>query len=243
MWIYDFNSIDIILKKRPKAISQIKLVSGKDSDRIQIIESLAKSNDIQTEWINKDDLVKYLPTTANKNTRMLANISEKPIVDKNILKKLNKESSLILTLDQITDSRNFGAIIRSAVALGVDKIIIQDLKSPPLTPEVYNTSAGTVELIDIISVANISQIMKTLQDQGYWIYGYDLEGKDTIYKTEFSPKSAFVLGSEQLGMRDLVKKSCDFLLNIPMQNDVDSLNVSVSAGIAMYEFTRQQVKI
>lgn len=239
MWIYDFNSIDIILKNRPKTISQIKLIRGKISDRTQIIETQAKNKNIKIDWINKDDLVKYLPSSANKNTRMLANIEAKELVDKNILKKLEKSPSLILILDQITDSRNFGAIIRSAVALGVDKIIIQDLKSPPITPEVYNTSAGNVELIDIISVTNLSQTMQVLQKQGYWIYGYDLDGKDTIYTTEFSPKSVFVLGSEQLGMRDLVKKSCDFLLNIPMHNGVDSLNVSVSAGIAMYEFTRQ----
>ena len=239
MWIYDFNSINIILETRPQDISEILFLHGHHTDRITKIENLANQKQVLINWKQKEDFTELIPNTANKNTRILANIKEKSLEDEKTLKKLNNEKSLILILDQITDSRNFGAIIRSASAFGVDKIIIQKLKSPTITPEVYNTSAGTLELIDIVAVTNISKSISLLQNIGYWIYGYDLKTDKTIYQTEFSPKSAFVLGNEQLGMRELVQKSCDFLVKIPMKNNVNSLNVSVSAGIAVFEYSRQ----
>ena len=141
----------------------------------------------------------------------------------------------MLILDQILDPHNLGAIIRTAVAFGVENIIITSYNSVKDTPVVAKTSVGLNEIVNLIEVVNLNNAIKDLKKIGYFIIGLDGEAKIEINKITDNKNLALVLGNEGRGIRDLVKKNCDELVKIPMSNAVESLNVSVASAIAIYE--------
>ena len=144
----------------------------------------------------------------------------------------------MLILDQILDPYNLGAIIRTAVAFGIEKIIITTYNSVKDTPIVAKSSAGLNEFVDLIEVVNLNNAIKDLKKVGYFIIGLAGEAKMTIDKIEDSSNLALVLGNEGKGIRELVKKNCDELVKIPMEDCAESLNVSVASAIAIYELWR-----
>ena len=144
----------------------------------------------------------------------------------------------LLILDQVLDPHNLGAIIRTAVAFGVEKIIITSYNSVKDTPIVAKSSAGLNEFVDLIEVINLNNAIKDLKKAGYFIIGLAGEAKMTIDKIEDSSNLALVLGNEGKGIRELVKKNCDELVKIPMEDCAESLNVSVASAIAIYELWR-----
>ena len=153
------------------------------------------------------------------------------------LKEINKEYPLIVILDHIEDPHNFGAIIRSCEAFGVDAIIIPNDRSVDITSTVVKVSVGTIEKMKIVKVVNINGAIKTLKEYGYWIVGTDMEGipyTDIDYKT----KIAIVIGNEGKGISRLVSENCDYLAKIPMKGTVNSLNASVACGIFLSEINR-----
>jgi 23S rRNA (guanosine2251-2'-O)-methyltransferase len=151
----------------------------------------------------------------------------------------------VLVLDHIMDVSNIGAMIRSAVGMGVDAIIVAELNQAPITSAVFKTSAGTVGRIPIIQVGNINQCIETLKESKFWIVGlssHTVEGKvsDKLWKYSFDAHTAVIIGNEGDGVRAKTLEHCDSVLQIPMHNDVESLNASVTAGIVCYEIMRQR---
>lgn len=144
----------------------------------------------------------------------------------------------LLILDQILDPHNLGAIIRTAVAFGIEKIIVTSYNSVKDTPVVSKASVGLNEFVDLIEVVNLNNAIKELKNIGYFIIGLAGEAKTTIDKIEDSSNLALVLGNEGKGIRELVKKNCDELVKIPMEDCAESLNVSVASAIAIYELWR-----
>ncbi|MGB9790400.1 MAG: 23S rRNA (guanosine(2251)-2'-O)-methyltransferase RlmB [Thermotoga caldifontis] len=148
------------------------------------------------------------------------------------------EGELVVILDHITDPHNMGAICRTAVAAGASAIVVPKDRSVKVTPAVVKVSAGTVLRIPVVVVTNIVRTMEQLKERGYWIYGADMEGK-SVYDEEFEPPVAVVFGNEGEGLSRLVRENCDGLIAVPMYSDIDSLNVSVSAGIILFEIARK----
>lgn len=144
-----------------------------------------------------------------------------------------KEQPLVLLLDEIEDPQNFGAIIRSADAFGVDGIIIKNNNQVSLNWTVAKVSTGAIEYVKVAQVSNLSNAIKTLKDNGYWIYAADGVAKDSYQKVDYSGAVALVVGSEGRGISPLVMKNSDFIVKIPMSGHVNSLNVSVSTGILL----------
>ena len=144
-----------------------------------------------------------------------------------------KEQPLILLLDEIEDPQNFGAIIRSADAFGVDGIVIKNNNQVPLNWTVAKVSTGAIEYVKIAQVSNLSNAIKTLKENGYWIYAADGAAKDSYEKMNYDGAVALIVGSEGRGISPLVMKNSDFLIKIPMSGHVNSLNVSVSTGILL----------
>jgi|AntRauTorckE6833_2_1112554.scaffolds.fasta_scaffold00410_8 23S rRNA (guanosine2251-2'-O)-methyltransferase len=142
---------------------------------------------------------------------------------------------LFLMLDSITDPHNMGAIIRSAEAFGVSGIIFPKDRSATINATAVKVSTGAIEHIDLIQVVNLHQTMRTLKDQNIWVIGLDLDAESTLEDVYVDTDLCLVLGNEGKGMRPLVKKTCDTLVKIPMNGKVNSLNVSVSAGVALYD--------
>lgn len=147
------------------------------------------------------------------------------------------DSALVLALDEITDPHNLGAILRSADQFSASLIIVPSRHSASANETVIRISSGAAQYITMATVNNLARELDVLKDYGFWVYGADMSG-DNSYTTKFSDRSVIVMGSEGSGMRSLVKAKCDHIVSIPMTGHIDSLNVSVAAGILMYEFRR-----
>jgi len=153
--------------------------------------------------------------------------------------QLTGETALVVLLDGVTDPQNYGAILRSADQFGADLVVLPARRSASDTPAVSASSAGAVAWVPHTVVPNLTRALGVLKDQGFWIYGADSAGTP-VHKTNLKGRVALVLGSEGKGLSRLVKETCDHVIAIPTRGKLDSLNVSVSAGILLYEVRRQQ---
>jgi 23S rRNA (guanosine2251-2'-O)-methyltransferase len=144
----------------------------------------------------------------------------------------------LLMLDQISDPHNVGAIIRSAAAFGVKKIIFCEHQAPKENATIAKSSAGTLELVDLYCVTNLNNLIEKLKKIGYWCAGLAGEGKVELSKLKEYKNIALIVGSEGSGMRDLVKKNCDLLVKIKIDEEVESLNASVATSIALFELSK-----
>lgn len=153
---------------------------------------------------------------------------------------IKSDSSFIVILDHIEDPHNLGAIIRTSEAAGVDAIIIPKDRQVQVNSTVMKTSAGALNNMKVVSVSNLVQSIEKLKENGFWIVGTALE--DSVdYKTiDYSGKIALVIGNEGKGISRLVRESCDFVANIPMYGEINSLNASVASGIMIYEVVRNR---
>jgi 23S rRNA (guanosine2251-2'-O)-methyltransferase len=145
----------------------------------------------------------------------------------------------VLILDEITDPRNFGALLRCADGAGVPHVVITKDRSTGVTPTVIKASAGAAYHVNIYRVTNLRQTMKQLKDRGFWLVGLEAGAPTSIYDRSYPERLGVVLGSEGRGMRALVRQECDFLVSIPMFGKIDSLNVAVAGAVFLYEVRRQ----
>ena len=152
-----------------------------------------------------------------------------------ILEDAKRKEQQPFILDEIEDPHNLGSIIRTAELCGVHGIIIPKRRNVGVTSTVYKCSAGAIEHMKIAKVTNINATIDMLKEQGIWIYGADIDGKDYSYNTDFSGPCALIIGSEGKGISSLTLKKCDLLVKIPMIGKINSLNASVAGGIMMYE--------
>ena len=157
-----------------------------------------------------------------------------------LLKQLETmENAVVMILDQITDPHNIGAILRSAVAFDAVAIIVPDAGTPEETGTLAKSASGALELIPYIRVANLSRVMEKLKKIGFWCIGLDGYAEQSISKTKLPKKCAFIMGAEGDGMRRLTHENCDYCVKLPMNPDIESLNVSNAAALTLYEFRRQ----
>lgn len=153
---------------------------------------------------------------------------------------IDNDASFVVILDHIEDPHNFGAIIRTCEAAGVDAIIIPRDRQVQINSTVMKTSVGTLDSVNIVSVVNIVNTIKTLKDNGFWVVGTALEDSVDYRDINYEGKIALVIGNEGSGMSRLVKKSCDYIAKIPMYGTTNSLNASVATGIMIYEVIRNR---
>ncbi len=152
---------------------------------------------------------------------------------------ISNDESLIIMLDHIEDPHNFGAIIRTCEAAGVDGIIIPADRSCDVNATAIKTSVGTTEKVKIVKVTNLNNTIKLLKDKGYWVYGTDMDGTDYT-KLDYKGKTCIICGNEGFGMSKLVRENCDFIASIPMKGEVNSLNASVATAIVLFEAVKQR---
>jgi 23S rRNA (guanosine2251-2'-O)-methyltransferase len=156
------------------------------------------------------------------------------------LEDIVERGGLLVVLDGIEDPHNLGAIVRTAHAVGATAVVIPERRAAGLTDTVAKAAAGALEYLPIVRVTNINRTLEELKECEYWIYGLDERG-DTMYDAvNYGHKAAIVLGGEGHGLHELTKKKCDVLLRIPMAGAVASLNVSVAAGIVMFEWRKRR---
>ena len=157
------------------------------------------------------------------------------------ISKKRNEKPFILILDGVEDPRNLGAIIRTAEGAGVHGIIIPKHRSTGLTDVVARTSSGAIEYVPVAKVTNIAQTIDGLKERGVWVYGVDMDGEKSYDKLSYSEPLAIVIGGEGKGIRSLVRKACDETVRIPLHGKVSSLNVSVAAGVVLFEIAKHRM--
>ena len=149
-------------------------------------------------------------------------------------------SQLVVVLDGVEDPHNLGAIIRTAHAAGAGAVIIPERRAAGVTDVVAKAAAGALEYLPITRVTNINRALEELKEKGYWIYGLDERGAETYDQADYAAPTAFVLGGEGKGLHEQVRKHCDMLVRIPMAGKISSLNVSVAAGVVLFEWKRRR---
>ncbi|MEE7567767.1 23S rRNA (guanosine(2251)-2'-O)-methyltransferase RlmB, partial [Xanthomonas sp. Kuri4-3] len=148
--------------------------------------------------------------------------------------------ALLLVLDGVQDPHNLGACLRSAAAAGATAVVIPKDKSATVNATVRKTSAGAADRIPVVAVTNLARCLRDLQKQGVWIYGLAGEAEASLYSVDLRGNVALVLGGEADGLRRLTREHCDGLVKIPMPGEIESLNVSVAAGVTVFEAVRQR---
>jgi 23S rRNA (guanosine2251-2'-O)-methyltransferase len=154
---------------------------------------------------------------------------------------VKRDADLLLILDGIVDPRNLGALLRTAEAVGVGGVILPQRRSASLSPLVEKAAAGAVAYLPICQVENLARALVILREAGYWLVGLAPDTRRTLYELDLSGKIALLVGGEEKGLRSLTRRHCDFLVSLPMLGKIESLNVSVAGGIALYEFLRRRL--
>ena len=229
MLVFGKNVVIEILKNNKKIY---KAYVYKHFNDEEIISELQNKN-IPIEYRDKNQL-EYL---ANGNHQGI--IVDIPDFKYNQLDDIMSENSLIVILDHIEDPHNFGAIIRTCEAAGVNGIIIPKDRSVEVNSTVMKTSAGALENMKIVQVTNLNATIKELKENGFWFVGTDMEGTD-YSQIDYRGKMGIIIGNEGKGISRLVKDNCDFIASIPMNGSINSLNASVAAGIIVFEAAKQR---
>lgn len=216
---------------------KIKKVILQNGFNEQSIINDIESKNIPIEYIEKRQIDRL--ESGNHQGIILVIDDYKYIDEKDMLNNLG-DNPFIVILDHLEDPHNFGAIIRTCEAAGVDYIIIPKNRSVSVNSTVMKVSTGALDNVKIACVTNLNNTIKKLQEKGVWIVGTDMEDSEPYDKIDYKTPTALIIGSEGFGMSDLVKKNCDFIARIPMNGKVNSLNASVAAGIMIYEVIRQR---
>ena len=224
-----------------KDINKILITKGEKHGSINKIIAIAKERKIIISELERSKLNQIAQTENNQGVIAIVPPYDYCEVE-DILEvaKKRQEEAFILILDGIEDPHNLGSIIRTAETAGVHGIIIPKRRACGVNSTVSKVSAGAVQHMKIARVNNINETIKFLKQNDIWICGTDGQAKTYYFQQDFKMPRAIVIGSEGYGMSRLVKENCDFLVKIPMKGKITSLNASVSAGIVMYEATRQR---
>ena len=231
------------LLESDRDINKIFISDGEKHGSINKIIALAKERKVIINEISKTKLNQMAQTENNQGVIAIVppfNYCE--IEDILEVAKQRNEKPFILILDGIEDPHNLGSIIRTAETAGVHGIIIPKRRAVAVNSTVSKVSAGAVEYMKIARVNNINDSINYLKDNDVWICGTDMNTDKYYYDEDFRGGIALVIGSEGFGMSRLVKENCDFLVKIPMNGNITSLNASVSAGVVMYEVVKQRKK-
>ena len=223
-----------------EAIDELVVLKGKTHPRLNELIHLARKAKVRVSFAPKEALERMADGVPHQG--VVAKMAAKGAVNfKDWLQGVESQNeALVLILDQVTDPHNLGACIRTAEASGCAGVVIpKDHAADLSSPIVSKSACGALARIPVLRVTNLARAMKDLQGAGFWISGLAGEADTLIHDIKFSGKNALVMGAEGEGMRRLVRESCDQLVKIPMPGKVESLNVSVATGVALFEVVRQ----
>ena len=237
--IYGFHAVTSRIRKNPNSIKEIFHDSTRHDKRIRDLKKLAENKNIRLISCDEDRLVTMSGSTRHQGVAALIDTNCSNINIEDVLESL-KEPALFLVLDGVKDPHNLGACFRVADAFGVHAIIAPKNRAVGLTAAVHKIASGAVDTIPYISVTNLARALRELKHHGVWIIGATVETNDELQFAKIDGPVAWVLGAEGEGMRRLTRETCDQLISIPMLGSVECLNVSVSAGICLFETFRQR---
>jgi 23S rRNA (guanosine2251-2'-O)-methyltransferase len=237
--VFGFHAVESALKNDPANILELWVEENRHDKRIKSLIDEVNHQGISIEHVKKKDLEKRCNSHKTQGIaaryRNLAAQSEASLSE-----LLKKENVFLLILDGVQDPHNLGACLRTADAAGVDAVIAPKDRAAGLTPSVRKVACGAAESIPFIQVTNLARILKQLKDADVWIIGTAGEADVELYDIDLKGKLAIVMGAEEKGMRRLTRENCDQLVKLPMAGQVESMNVSVTTGVCLFEAVRQR---
>jgi 23S rRNA (guanosine2251-2'-O)-methyltransferase len=219
-----------------RALDKVLIAKGAASPRIQEIVELCRAASVPLRFEPRESLDRASNGAVHQGV-----IAFGAVHSYRELNEILPGAKLIVILDGVEDPHNLGAIIRTAHAAGASGVVIPERRSAALTETVAKAAAGALEYIPVMRITNVSQALEQLKPQGFWIYGLDERGTAVYDQVEYNIPTAIVLGGEGKGLHQGVQKHCDVLVRIPMAGAVSSLNVSVAAGVVLFEWRRRHV--
>jgi len=238
-YIYGINSVTEALKARGRAFEWVGMAKERHDIRLQRLIEDCRRLSVPVRFLQRTELDRMAGNAAHQGVVAVTSAKQYSDLDDVVGAKRGKYS-LVIVLDGVEDPHNLGAILRTADAAGADGVVIPERRAASVTGTVTKASAGASEHLPIAKVTNIARTVEELKEHNLWTVGLDEHGKQTYDALDYNMDCALVLGAEGKGLHDLVKKKCDFLVSIPMQGKVPSLNVSVAAGVVLYEIVRQR---
>jgi 23S rRNA (guanosine2251-2'-O)-methyltransferase len=240
-FVYGLHAVNAALERAPERVLEIWLASPRDDARARELRARAETAGLHIHAASPDALAKLVGDVVHQGA-VIAMRSLKPWDEHDLTEAVGRASTdpLLLVLDGVTDPHNLGACLRSADAAGALAVIIPKDRSATVDGVVRKVAAGAAEFVPVASVTNLARTLESLKKAGIWVVGTDGEAEKPIYSADFKRPLALVLGAEGSGMRRLTRDTCDFLVRIPMVGQIQSLNVSVAAGIALFEVLRQR---
>lgn len=217
-----------------RPLEKVIIARGAGGPRLQEIIDLCRNAAISVRFEPRETLDR-----ASKGVSHQGVIAFGAAQDYVTLEEIPATAKLVVVLDGVEDPHNFGAIVRTAHAVGAGAVVVPERRAAPLTESVARAAAGALEYISVARVTNVSQSLEKLKERGFWIYGLDERGSETYDRIDFATPTAIVLGGEGKGLHQGVQKHCDALVRIPMAGAVSSLNVSVAAGVVLFEWKRR----
>ncbi|HET9388298.1 MAG TPA: 23S rRNA (guanosine(2251)-2'-O)-methyltransferase RlmB [Steroidobacteraceae bacterium] len=238
--IYGVHPVRLILEKRPERVIAVRLADRRDDSRVREIEELARRHKRPVERIDARALQQMLGEVAHQG--VVADVTPlPPWSEDELLDALGSaHEPLIVALDGVQDPHNLGACLRTADACGALAVIVPRDRAAQLTPTVRKVAVGAAETTPVVAVTNLVRTLKLLKQAGLWVTGADPAGERLPHEVDLKAGTVLVLGAEGAGLRHLTRQTCDWLVRLPRLGAVESLNVSVAAGMLLYEAVRQR---
>jgi 23S rRNA (guanosine2251-2'-O)-methyltransferase len=245
--VFGYHAVESLIRREPGRIAALHVQTRRQDKRMQALLTLARNQGVSISQAEKSDLdgrvsgrhqgvVAVLHAGATADA--IGMMAEGELIDR----VTQSAEALLLILDWVTDPHNLGACLRSADAAGVTAVIFPKDKSADVNDVARKVASGAAEAVPWVRVTNLARTIESLQQAGVWVIGTDGDAETTLYDQDLTGPCALVLGSEGSGMRRLTRERCDFVVRLPMSGSVSSLNVSVAAGVCLFEAVRQRAQ-
>lgn len=241
-YYYGVHSVESLLELEPERVLTLFTLKGRDDQRLQKVLQLAEPFGISVQQASRDSLEKLAGLPFHQG--VVAAVRPHPVLNEKDLDDLisSKSNVFLLALDQVTDPHNLGACIRTAAAMGVDAVVVPRDRAAGLTPTARKVAAGGAEKVKFIQVTNLARTLGQIQDNfNVRVIGTMLDDQALpLHECDFTGPIAIIMGAEDTGLRPITQSKCDQKVYIPMTGNLQSLNVSVATGMALYEACRQR---
>jgi 23S rRNA (guanosine2251-2'-O)-methyltransferase len=239
--IYGVLPVLEALRANARRVDRIVIAEGAREKRLQEVLDLARANGVRVDRMSRDAIERYVrPGTNHQGVVAFAAAGE--YVDADEILDAAADPPLIVVLDGVEDPRNLGAVLRSVECAGADGVIIPERRAVGLTETVAKSAAGATEYVKVAKVTNLNRFIDELKSRNIWVVGTSGDASKSYTEWDWRQPSALVLGAEGSGLHRLVAENCDVLVKIPMYGKIDSLNVSVAAGVILFEARRQRTE-
>lgn len=238
-WIYGIHAVSAALANSNR--NCLRLVATQNGADALACENQASRDQISTEIVQKHVLEDMLPRdVVHQGVALLTGPTPQQSVAELIAFTSGRNRTLLVALDQVTDPQNIGAVIRSAAAFGASAVIVPDRHTPQTTAALVKAASGAIETIPLSRAPNLVRALEQMRRAGFWLVGLDVDAREQLSDVQLPDKCVLIFGAENKGIRRLTRKTCDILVRIPTLGAVQSLNISATAAVTLYEWNRQR---